>query len=278
MLGLDLGISYRGMRLVAELASTHPGGWDDLGTRPIFGVDPGRFEWGSFSSIFSEYTAFSAELLGFSVRSQPIGRLGLTPGYRYSGAEFIDPQGEINGAFVESYLTLWWKHHTYDVSLSCDAARTYTAVSGSSRNSLYETMRMRFNGGFELRESLFLNEKMRPSLALSFLDENSRSRLVTTVRLDDLGDENDLSFIAEGGVNIGRKWIMKSVLYLHRSAESLYHFGLEFRPDGRFLLGTAFGTFLPGEEDIMLNRSLDFPVPERNKTVLLFARIWLGDL
>ncbi|MCK4237340.1 MAG: hypothetical protein KAX38_09500, partial [Candidatus Krumholzibacteria bacterium] len=131
--------------------------------------------------------------------------------------------------------------------------------------------------GFETRKGLLLREGERPSLVLSFLDESRITRMRATARLDGLGGRNDFSFLAEGGMNFGESWTVQSVLYFFGSAERLYNLGFEFRPGRRFLFMLAFGSFIPFQEDIMLNYSHDLHPPEKERRVSIFTRIWFGN-
>lgn len=278
MVGADIGLKLKGMHLVAELARTSSGRWEDLRSGSFFGIDLRDFEFGEFNKIFSKDNAFSAELLGLTVRRNEFGSLGFIPGYRFYGEEFINPQGEIVEGLIKTYGTLWWKHYAYDVHFSVDAADVRREDSDLDYGLLYQMLRLRFKGDLEIKESVFFREKSRGSVVLSLIDENPKTRLVTSARLDDLGGENDLSFFAEGGMNIGKAWTFTTALYLHKSVESFYYVGMEFRPGKRFLFGTSLGSFDFRQQDILLNRRYDVPEPREEKRVLIYARIWLGDI
>jgi hypothetical protein len=262
MVGVDGGLRYRGINLVGELARTGEGCWENLQS----------------NSLLSEYDAFSAEVLGMAYRPDGIGTFGVIPGYRFYGDRFINPQGEIEPGLEQWYATIWWKHDRYDISCSVDAAHSSFEGEQEDHGSIYETVRMRFKGDLEVKQSAFLKEKSRGSLVLSLTDENDKNRLITSARLDDLGGENSLSFLAEGGINVGKTWTLTTALYLHASMKSYYFFGSEYRPGKRFLFGASVGSFDFRLQDIMINRSHEVPEPAEEKRVLIYARIWLGDL
>ncbi len=260
--GADAGLRFKGISLVAELARTGSGRWEGLQS----------------GDVLSESDAFSAELLGLRYRSSNFGSLGLIPGYRFYGDMFIDPQGEIDEGLDELYATLWWRHHTYDIRFSIDAANASREGGRADYGLLYETLRLRFIGDLVIKQSAFLEEGRRGSLVLSLIDENAKTRVTTSARLDDLGGGNVLSFFAEGGMNVGKTWTFTTALYLHKSKKSYYFIGTEFRPGKRFLFGASVGSFDYRQRDIMLNRSYEVPAPDEEKRVLMYARIWLGDL
>jgi hypothetical protein len=277
-IGADLGIRLGSVDIVGELVRTESGDLSDLDEGPLLGVDASNMSLDSFSSIFSDDAAFSAEVHGLTLRSQSAGIFTLLPGYRFAGCQFLNPQGEIQRGVEETYVETWWKHPVYELEAAVQAAGLRDVCAGTKRMGLQERILMSFRGGFMLRQVLFLREGSRASAVLSLTESGSKARLTTTARLDDMGDTNELSFLAEGWLNIWKSWTLQSTLYLHKSESGYYSAGLAFRPGRRFLIQLLFGSFTPAEQDIVLNRAYDFDAPAGERHISIFTRIWLGDL
>ena len=274
--GTDVGIRVRGVDLLAELARARRGSWEELRASSLLDLNPAALSFDRPSSLFSGSNAFSAEADGLDLRLGDAGSAGIVPGYRYSGNEFVNPQGEVGAGISETYAVLWWKPARRQALLSFDA------VEGSRGNEeirrLTENLRLTYRGGFELRESVVCSVGKRASVIVSLLDDAKHSRVRMTARIDDLGSENELSYITEGAINFGPRVTAKGVLYLHRSRMNYYSVGFEFRPRERFLFQLALGSFTPVYEDIMLTDSFDFEQPLKERSILLCSRIWFGGM
>lgn len=278
MIGSDLNLAIRGVRFVAELARTVRGRWEDLRRASLFGLDPRKASVSSFSGIFSRNVAFSSEVHGLEAGSATWGTLSVVPGYRFYGSNFFDPQGEITGELVESSLTAWWRHARYDAGVSIDVCERFDGATGGRYGLLRGISRGRLQGGFDVTGNVLLVEGRRPSVILSILDEHSQARIRGTVRLDDTGSNRNLSFLAEGQMNLGSFWSLRNTLYLYRSSRSYYTVELEFRPGRRFLLRAAVGSFRPFEEDIMMNRAIDSAPPSGERWLSIYTRVWFGTI
>jgi hypothetical protein len=272
----DVGVRVWGVDLMAELARARRGAWEELRGSSLFALNPEEMDLDRPSSLFSEDDAFSAEADGLDLRLGDAGSAGIVPGYRYSGNEFVNPQGEIEAGISETYAILWWKPARRQALLSFDA------VEGSRGNEeirrLRENLRLTYRGGFELREGVVWSRGKRASAMVSLLDNAKHSRVRMTARIDDLGSENELSFFTEGAINFGPRVTARGVLYLHRSRMNYYSVGFEFRPRERFLFQLALGSFTPVYEDIMLTDSFDFEQPLKERSILLCSRIWFGGM
>jgi len=277
MVGASLGIRVFGMGLIGELARTREGQWSDLAESSLLGIEPRKLKLTEFSSLFNENVAFSAELDGLVTRSPTFGEFGFVPGYRFYGNAFFNPQGEITDGLAESYLTTWWRHPRYEAMVVLEAADGSNGSSGEDYSWFEGLLRFRFKGGLEVRNGFLAQRGDRPSLILSLLDESSNSRVLTTARLDDVGEGNDFSFLTEGGINLTSTITARTALYLYRSARSFYALELEFRPRERFLFKAGFGSFVPFDEDVMLNQNYDLVAPpEKERMISIFTRIWFG--
>lgn len=294
MVGMDIGLSLRGVDLVAELARTCKGRWKDLNRSSLFDVRPGNLRLGESGSVFSENVAFSTEIHGMELKTGNLGTFAVVPGYRFHGNEFEDPHGEVGTGLVESYITSWWRHPRYDAILALNAAECYRNVTGEDFGLLDGSLRLRYRGGFEVSERILLREGEKPSFVLSILDENSVTRTSATARIDDAGGENHLSFLVEGGMNIGRAWTLRSLLYLYRETRSFYNMELEFRPGSRFLLKAALGSLSPFDEGMgrsdrfmaaygnityrneLMNQGMYLDPPSGERWISVYTRIWFG--
>jgi hypothetical protein len=279
MIGTDINLALGGIRFMAELARTARGHWDDLFSNgQSFYLDWDRASPRSLSSIFSRNAAFSSEVHGLSARSTRLGYFHVVPGYRFYGDGFFNPQGEATGGLTESSITSWWRHARYDLGAGLEVVQRYGEAIGERIDLLRMTSRARLTGGFELRGNAVFAEGSRPSVLLSIIDENNSLRILATGRVDDAGSGNDLTFLAEGQLNLSSSWALRNVLYLYRSSKSYYSTELEFRPGKRFLLRAAIGSFRPFEEDIMMNRTLDIAPPAGERWLTIYTRVWFGTM
>jgi hypothetical protein len=278
--GTDLGFTVRGVDFLAELARTQPGGWEELRDHRLFDLEWRAARLDRFGALFSDAEAFAAEIEGLCFGMSRLGSAGLVPGYRYYGWAYdTGPAGEGERALSEGYALAWWKPAKYDAIVSIDASSGTSY--GRDFNRLIGSARARYRGGFELKESILCETGSRSSAAVSFVDDNALSRLVLTGRVDDLGDGNVFSYLAEGTFNLGSRIAAKSALFLYRSRTSLYNVGLEFRPRERFLFEAAIGSFSPSFEGLTLDREWDLYTFElrpssKDRYVHVSARVWFG--
>jgi hypothetical protein len=240
----------------------------------FFDLEPDALGSDGIGAVFSPNDAFSGEI---EVPDVPLGRLGtvgIVPGYRFAGSEFLDPQGEVVPGEEESYCVAWWKSAEYDALASIEASDG-SGSEGDFRR-LIVSARTRYQGGFELRESLLCSTGRRSSALVGVSNDNARSRVSMIARLDDLGAANDLSFGTDGAINVGSRITARSVLYLYRSQTSLYNVEIEFRPRDQFLMMIAFGSFVPSFEGIEIGRAFEPQAPSHERFISLAARIWFG--
>ncbi len=277
--GTDVGFRVKGIDLIAELARTQSGGWNELRNNALFDLDWSAVRLDDFGALFSDNDAFAAEIEGLGVGMGDRGAIGLVPGYRYAGRGFANPEGETARGLREARLLAWWKPASYDALLSVDAADG--AWWGQDFSRIVGSARMRYRGGFEMRQSLLCAKGERSSAAVSFVDDNALSRIVMMVRIDDLGGANLMSYLARGTLNLGSRVSAKSALFLYRSRLNRYNVEIEFRPRERFLFQAALGSFVPSEESVRLDGSFDayalgFYPASNDRFVTFFTRIWFG--
>ncbi len=273
-----LGARFLGLRLDVEMARSVEGNWEDAADSRLFELDFDRADVGDPSALFGDHMAFSSELDGIAYRSRSLGTLRLLPGYRYCGSGFVNPAGETARPLVESYLTIWWNHPELELLFEFSARDRYETLQRRSRRLLDGSARVLLKGGFTARGGILYEIDSRPSLLLSLEDENSDYRMAVSGRWDDAGRENEFSFLVEGGLNMTGSVSVRSALLLVRSRESFYHFGLEFRPSGKFLLDLGFGSFRPFDEEISFRHDEVIVPPVKNRAVTISTRVWLGDI
>ncbi len=272
--GADLGVRFGPAGISAEFARTQSGSWGDLEGSSPFDLDSSAFGSDPLSAVFSPHDAFSGEIEIPDIALGRYGTVGIVPGYRFSGSEFLDPEGEVVPGEQESYCVAWWKSAEYDALASIEAS------DGSGREGefsrLVASARTRYRGGFELAERLLCSTGSRSTALVSVSNDNSRSRVTMVARIDDLGAGNELSFGTDQAINIGSRVTARNVLYLYRSRTSLYNIQIEFRPRDRFLMMVAFGSFVPSSDGMLLGRAFDAPAPSSDRFISLAARIWFG--
>jgi hypothetical protein len=273
-IGADLGFRVRGVDLLADLARLQEGTWEDLRESSLFGLRPSARDTGRSHSLFSENNAFAAEIEGLNFDMKRFGAAGIVPGYRFGGNGFEDRSGEIVAGIEEGCVLAWWKPAESDALVSIDAAAGNDA--GRDFKRLAAQARLRYRGGFEMRESVLCRTGERISAAVSLIDDNAFSRLALTSRIDDCGAKNELSYLAEGAINLGSRIAVKSVLYLYRSRAGCYHVELEFRPRERYLLQVTFGSFRPAYEGLALGNAMELDAPQTDRFIQLFTRVWFG--
>ncbi len=278
-IGTDLGLRVKGIDILAELARTQSGGWRETRNHALFDLNWRAVRLDDFGALFSDKDAFAAEIQGLRFGAGDLGAVGFVPAYRYTGYAFTNPEGELMRGLRESHLLAWWKPANYDALVSVDAAdgerwgRDFSRLVGNAR--------MRYRGGFELRESILFTAGERSAAAISFIDDNAFSRIVMTARIDNLGGGNLLSYLARGTLNFGSRLSATSSFYLCRSRLNLYNVEIEFRPRERFLFQASLGSLVPWDESIQFERSFDtysldpYPMSD-DRFVRFFTRIWFG--
>ncbi|MDD4857198.1 MAG: hypothetical protein PHD74_03730 [Candidatus Krumholzibacteria bacterium] len=272
--GADAGLHVRGLDFLTELARVRSGGWDELRNGSLFDLRLREAKLDDPVSIFSTNNAFSFEIEGLELGIGGLGAVGIVPSYRFNGESFTELEGEISPGLSESSVLAWWQPASYDALVSIDASDG--EYRGRDFSNLIGSARMRYRGGFEIKESVLCRTGERSSGVVSFIDDNERSRVAVSARLDDLGAGNALSYLAHAGLNLGSRVTARGALYLCRSNQSLYNVQLEFRPRGRFLLRAVMGSFTPRYEGLMLDNEFDPYQPSKDRFVYLFTRIWFG--
>jgi hypothetical protein len=278
LLAAGFGVDVAGLDLTCELARSAEGGWDDFGPIGLFDLDFGDLSAGSFSSIFSEASAFSAELNGLCYRSQRLGSVFIVPGYRFTGTEFSDPAGEIIPGLIESHLTAWWRHPTLDLQASLEARDTYCSEMAEGYATIHGLARARLTGGFDASGGVIYISDRDPAIVLTLLDENPNYRISATARIDSAGAGNVFSFLCSGSFNLTRSVAVRSRVYLYESSRSLHDISLEFRPRQAFLLAAGFGSYVPYGEEIAIRREGVLPEPYEERMITVSGRIWFGGL
>jgi hypothetical protein len=277
--GTDAGLRFGGIDCLAEIARTRSGGWGELRDAVPLDLNWSAVRIDDFGALFSETDAFAAELEGLRLEMGAFGSAGIVPGYRYTGNACASLEGEFTPGLIEGRVLAWWKPAGYDALVSIDAADG--AQWGRDFSRLAGSVRTRFQGGFELRETILCADGERSSAAVSLTDDNAFSRFVMTARIDDMGAGNVVSWLSRGTINLGSRFAAKSALFLYRSRRSLYNVELEFRPRERFLFQASLGSFAPGDEGIEIERSFEpyafAPRSEAgNRFVAFFTRVWFG--
>lgn len=277
LIGTDLGFYAGGKMLLLEFAGSNPGRFDELKDQKLFGIELSRTRPGRLSEAFSDDLALSAEILGIEYNLKGIGKMGFIPSYTYRGGNLIDPEGELAAGFVQSMMTGWWKHPSLAMMVAFDAGERFCNNLEKKMAFFAGRVGTRFRMGFESRGSVILKEGEDPSLALSFLDENEKTRMTVTARIDGAGSDNVFSFLAEGGLRLNRKWTVRTDLLFQDSKYSVYDIELEFHPDRRFLFSASFGSFRPFDENVRLLHDFYPEVVSEERRITFFTRIWLGD-
>ncbi len=272
----DIEARSGGIALVAELARSRSGSWGDLSNDSLFDLDFDGFDLDHPSEIFSGDNAFAAEITGLSLSAGRLGSAGVVPAYRFCGASFANPQGELVPGTDETSVIAWWRPRRSDLLATLEAA------DGSRRGVGYRTLaadvRARYRGGFELAGRFIASEGRRSSGLISFASETNLARTSLAARLDELGGLNELAFYAESSLNIARSVAAGGALYVFESSVSRYALRLEFRPRERFLLTIAGGSFSPGFEEIDLRRAGAAICLPEDRSLVIAGRVWLGGM
>jgi hypothetical protein len=275
--GIDGGFGLGGGRIMLEFARSSAGCWSDV-EGGILDIDFDEMKWGSISSGLPEDGALAAEWTGFVWDTGKGGRFGLTPGYRYSGDDYMESFGEIRPGHVESYVEVWWKHAKLASLISIKAADRYDYSTGDGGGLLETSCWTRLRGGLEATARAFFAEGRRPVVLLSTTDDNSLTRLTATARIDDTGGESEFSFLTEAGVNLGRRWTIGGSIYLERSVEGYYSAHIEMRGGKRFVLRASAGTYSTISNYAALNYDPAPQVTSGDRVMSFYTRIWLGGI
>ena len=276
--GGSMGAGMGNARVSVEFAKSVSGRLKDLGNSRFLDIEKSDITFGRISRGLPDDMEIVSEVAGLECRVEGVGRFGVIPSYKYCGKDYLWNKGESSPGMVESNIISWWKHQDLSVSVYVEAAdiyfnsflRRYRALSGS--------LRMEFIEGFESIEKIIASEDKRSTLILSLLDDRYGSRLRLLTRLDDAGGTNELSFIAEGGIDLNRSWTLRSSLFRQRTGENLYSMELEFRPQNRFLFRAGFGSYNPSSEASSMFHD---PVPrfiEKERMISFYTRIWFGEM
>jgi len=274
--GVDIEARSGEVALVAELYRSQPGGWDDLGGASLFDLDFGRFELAAPSRVLSENGAFHVEIEGLALGGGRLGSAGVVPSYRFAGAAFANPQGEIAPGADEAGLLFWWRPPRSDVLLSIDAVDGGRA--GDANRRIAAEARLRYRGGFEISNRVIALEGGRPSLVVSLASDVGLSRTLLAARIDDFGDANDVALFAESSIRLTGSVTAGGALYLFESRTSRYSVGFEFRPRGRFLLTVAGGSFAPRFEAAAMRFGEEPLAPPEDRSIVVSGRFALGGM
>lgn len=274
--GVDLSIGVGGASLIAELARSTDGAPDDLFEGPFLGVDLGAFDIERPSRVFSERAAFAAEAEGLRLEAGRFGSLGFVPGYRFVGASFRDPAGEIAPGTIETSALLWYRPASIDVLASLSAADTAAGGAGGWR--VTGRIRGRLRGGIEASHAFSVREGGRTGASVSIGSDAPRSRARLVAYVDDPGGRNDPSCFAEGVFNLGARLAAGCSLYLPRPGVVRYALSCEFRTRERFLLTVAAGSFVPAFEELALLEAAAPPWTGEDRALSIAGRIGFGGM
>lgn len=277
MIAMDLGLKLRELRLLAELARTRIGRWNDLTDARVMGIRPLKFSLDNFSGIFSPENTFAAEIAGIRISRKWFGEIGILPGYRMVGEDFRGYISELSGAFVEKYIDAWWKSDKYDGMFVLTASDIYKGNRDKQFSRIEGRMRLRFKGGFELIEGVQIGNKTDDALLVSILSDWASTRLSTAVKLYDPGRRNRFFFSSQATMNMRDDLRLHSALYLHDSAESYYNVGLEFRPGKRFRFNLSAGTYSPYQANPGFYHHCCQEAPQKRRFISFYTRAWFGD-
>lgn len=265
------GLRTGGAVLGVEYALSSDDGWDGLGGPSGSGSE-------GTASILPPNAYLAAGVWGLELDAGSAGRYGFAPGYRFAGKDFAVGPGEIVPGSVESFLDLWWRHPELSLMVDLDLAERWRSGMERSARSAELSIWTRFRGGFEARETVVLTRGERATLALGLTDDNGLSRVSASARLDDAGGGNDLSFLADAGINLGRRWLVGGTLYLERSTRGFYSADIEIRDGRRFLLRVSAGTLMPRADSMMLDGAAPPSPVSGERFVSVQARFSLGGI
>lgn len=261
-------VAYHGMMLTSEYCRRIRGDFSTLSNRSFRGIDPERMEVGRIIGIFPESAAFSSEISGLE-----LGDVRFIAGYRYYGPEFINPLGDMGAALADNYLLAYWKYPGHEAMIDFKGGDIYYFDPERSFSYLRSNFRAYLKQGFELRGSVSLRDGDKPSFAISMTDDGEKSSLSTGLRIDG-GDR--VSFISDGWLNLSKRWTLGGRIYLYRSLENRYNLHLSYRPSGRFIFRASAGSFEPVDNIMSFERGLIPQLPEENRYIRFYARIWIG--
>jgi hypothetical protein len=276
--GFSSGLNFSGIRVLTEYSEKINASFLDLNGNSLNGFDLKKFGNDGISEIFPDNSAFSMEVQGVRLKNPAFGSILFIPGYRYYGVNYSNPEGEIGSSLIESYILSQWRHPKLAMAFKVKGGDIYSYDSNEGYKYMRNTLRMRLKTGFTLNGGLIVREGKRSSYLLTLEDDNKFSRLISTLRIDDCRGEEKISFLSDGWVNISDLWMLRSSLYLYRSTDSRYSVSLEYRPSRRFLFMASFGSFNPYSSAITLNHDWEPSLPEKNRRICFFTRIWFGGI
>ncbi|MBU8922701.1 MAG: hypothetical protein KOO63_12855 [Bacteroidales bacterium] len=276
--GIDAGMSYRGVGILFGIVEARPGRLESIGDWNVFDIDFERMSLDDISSGLPGSMAMSAEIHGIESHSGKWGKVGIIPSWKYSGADLIVPCGEVIPGLTETRLTSWWKHSDYALSIFIDAVDSYRSGYKEGKGFIRAMMRERFRNGLSVTEGMILRQSGDPVLLMSMMDDNGAGNIRFTSRIEDPGDRNILSFLAEGQMNLTGRLSLRTSLFLQNSIESLYSAELEFRSSNRFLFRAGFGSFMNYDIGTRLQYALETESIDKNRYISFYVRVALGDV
>jgi len=261
-------VSVYGMMLTSEYCRLIRGDLSSISNESFRGMDPGKMTAGRIIGIFPESAAFSSELSG-----PDLGGVRFLAGYRYYGPEFINPLGNMETALADNYLLAYWKYPGREAMIDFKGGDIYYFDPERSFSYFQSNFRAYLKRGFELRGSISFRDGDKPSFAISMTDDGEKSSLSTGLRIDG-GDR--VSFISDGWLNLSKRWTLGGRIYLYRSLENRYNLHLSYRPSGRFIFRASAGSFEPADNIMSFERGLIPQLPDENRYIRFYARIWMG--
>ncbi len=277
VLGMDLGLSFSKLEILAELARTLRGDWNNLKEVRLLGLTPDKITSDGFSGIFSSRNTFSAEIHGIDFSREWLGKAGIIPGYRMVGEEFDSYLSRLDSPIIATYMDAWWKSGKYDQMLTLRMEDAYRSDTGREYQRVEGRMRLRFKGGFEIVPGLQINHPESESVSLFMLSDWSSARVSAAVKVLDPGGENRFFFSTRGSMNTASDLRFFSSLYLHDSNQSFYQVGMEFRPGKRFRFNISAGSYLPYEDNTGMSRGYYPVAPVKRRYISIYTRAWFGD-
>ncbi|MCK4537236.1 MAG: hypothetical protein KAV42_00425 [Candidatus Krumholzibacteria bacterium] len=278
MAGVDAGIRYRGLGILLDILEARRGRLESIGDWKVLDIDYERMSLADISSELPGSMAMSAEIHGIERRSRKWGEIGIIPSWKYYGADLIVPCGEVVPGLTETRLTSWWKHPDLALSIFIDAVDSYRSGYTEGQGFIRTMIKERFRNGLSITEGMILRESRDPLLLLSMMDDSEAGSMRFTSRLENPGDRNILSFLAEGQMNLTGRLALRTSLFLQNSLESLYSAEVEFRSGNRFLFRAGFGSFINYDIGARLLYGLENESIEKNRYISFYGRVALGDI
>ena len=276
--GIDAGMRYRGIGILFGIVEVRRGRLESIGDWKMLDIDYERMNLADISSGLSGSMAMSTEIHGIECRSGKWGKIGIIPSWKYYGADLIVPCGEVVPGLTETRLTSWWRHPDLALSVFIDAVDSYRSGYTEGQGFIRAMIRERFRNGLSMEEGMILRDSGDPLLLLSMMDDSGAGSVRFTSRLENPGDRNILSFLAEGKMNLTGRLSLRTSLFLQNSLESLYSAEVEFRSDKRFLFRAGFGSFINYDVGARLLYGLESESIEKSRYISFYGRVALGDI